>query len=81
MKLFISIAICISIASCTRPVTTVKTQNVSCTVVKFTVQNAESQDICAVECNWEAGVGNNATGFSNATPVPCSWYGKTITRS
>lgn len=48
-----------------------------CSVQKFTVEGEEP--VCSVVCSW-ADLIPYDTGFSNATNVPCSWYGKKVDR-
>lgn len=47
-----------------------------CRVVKFEASGEEPA--CAIRCAWNEGSGNFKTGYSDTTPVSCSWYGKTV---
>lgn len=83
MKTSFLICVALLLTGCdSNPVETITSpEGVSCTVVKFSVSSDTGSDpICAVECNWKHGAGTFSTGYSNATTVPCSWYGRKITR-
>lgn len=75
--LFAALLATIALGGCTVSKDIPDAGDVTCKVIKFTVPN-EPEPVCAVECAWgQVGV---EMGFADATPVPCSWYGKTVTR-
>ena len=45
-----------------------------CAMQKLAV--AGEAPVCSVVCSWVSGY----SGYSNSTVVPCSWYGKQVTR-
>lgn len=46
----------------------------SCHVVRFSAPG--EAPVCAIRCTWDRGIGNSRVGYSDTTPVPCSWHGK-----
>jgi hypothetical protein len=75
--------------ACDKPTTPVSTGDVGlpnrqCMVGRFrivTPGQAESPQppVCAVLCQWDKGAGyHDATGYADAVPVPCSWYGHQV---
>lgn len=44
-----------------------------CHIVWFQVP--EQPQVCAVRCSWN----EEERGYSDTTPVPCSWFGKPMT--
>ena len=51
-------------------------KDIACVVVKMSA--AGEEPVCMIECAWSTTMVE--WGFANATPVPCSWHGKTVER-
>lgn len=50
----------------------------ACHVVLFTAADP-LESVCAIRCSWrDGGFSNWSVGYSDTTPVPCSWAGRKI---